>query len=306
MTSVAMASAPGVWGSGLSRVAQASDAAEPILQTARHQASDAVDLAIASPALVAALALGLALWLVGDRLFRPAASLVGAVAGALLGLAISSGWEGQAPGGIPAPYAAIGIGSLLGLAIGAAMYRLAVGGAAALTLAGVAGAIAAAVALHEPAPAAADRPETIAEASRPGSAAVRIEEVAFDPKSTLGDLRAAAESAGSVLRQEWASVPEEARSMVLAASILGCVLGFAVGVIRPRTAGPAVAALAGSALWIGATTLLLIQAGREAPPLPTARPGAWLIAWLLVALVGFAVQRRVIRPAALVERTDRE
>jgi hypothetical protein len=303
MSNAVMASAPGVWGSGLDRVTPAPDAAEPILQAARDQATSAIDLASAFPALAITLGIGLALWLVGDRLFRPAASLLGALVGALLGLTLSANWQGDLAPGVPAPYAAIGIGALLGLAVGAAMYRLAVGGAAALTLAGVAGAIAGAVALAEPPAQALERPETIKEAR---AQAAQVEHAAFDPDATLSTLRSAAESARSSLRAEWQAVPEHARNMILAASILGSVLGFALGVIRPRTAGPAVAALAGSALWLGATTALLIQTGRGAPPLPTARPGAWLAAWLLVALVGFAVQRRVIRPGALVEKPERE
>jgi hypothetical protein len=282
----------------------AAQAAEPIVQAARESASDAIDLAAASPALVITLGIGLALWLVGDRLFRPAASLVGAVFGALLGLAVSASWQGDTLAGIPAPYAAIGLGSLLGLAIGAAMYRLAVGGAAAVTLAGVAAALAAAVALHEPAAAPAERPETVAEAESLRAPQHEVTHASFTEDISLDQLRAAAADAGSLLKQEWEAVPEHVRSMVLAAAILGCVVGFAAGVIKPRTAGPAVAALAGSGLWIGATTALLIQAGRQLPPMPSERPGAWLIAWLLVALVGFAVQRRVIRPAALVAKSD--
>lgn len=307
MTNAVMATAPGMWGPGVAPTAKAATeaarAAEPIVNAAREGAAGAIDLAAGSPALVAALGVGLALWLVGDRLFRPAASLVGAVIGALLGLAVSSSWQGEAFAGLPAPYAAIGLGSLLGLAIGAAMYRLAVGGAAALTLAGVAGALAAAVALHEPTTgAAAERPETIAEAEALRAPDPRIEHVSLTDDPTIDGLRAAAADAGAVLRAQWEAVPEHVRGMVLAASTLGCVLGFAAGLIKPRTAGPAVAALAGSGLWIGSTTALLVQAGREAPPMPTERPGAWLAAWMLVALIGFAVQRRVIRPASLVAR----
>ncbi|HZW08845.1 MAG TPA: hypothetical protein VFF69_02995 [Phycisphaerales bacterium] len=304
MTNAVMAAAPGLWGPGAKPGPDAAQAAEPIVHAARAGAADALDLAAASPALVIALGVGLALWLVGDRLFRPAASLVGAVVGALLGLAVSASWQGGQVAGVPAPYAAIGLGSLLGLAIGAAMYRLAVGGAAAITLAGLAGALAAAVALHEPPTGPpADRPDTTAQAA--GAESPRIEHAGFGDDLSLDQLRAAADDAGSRLRAEWEAIPGHVRTLVTAASILGCVVGFAAGVIKPRTAGPAVAALAGAGLWIGATTALLIQAGRQPPPMPTERPGAWLVAWMLVALIGFAAQRRVFRPAALVaNRSD--
>jgi len=303
MTNVANLPGAGLWGSGLDQASALARAAE---DAARHaEASGLGDLITGSPMVLVALAVGLALWLVGDRLFRPASSLVGAALGALIGLAVSGSTESEQFLGMPTPYAAIGLGSLLGLGIGAAMYRVAVGGAAAVTLAGVAAVIAAAVSLHEPGGSGTpERPETIAEVARAGAARVTIEPVSLRDGVTLESLQAAAASTTSAVRAQWENLPESARSLVLAAAILGCVIGFAAGLIRPRTAGPAIAALAGTALWLGATTVLLARAGQPLPAMPGERPGAWLAAWLLVALVGFAVQRRVIRPAALVTKDE--
>jgi len=116
----------------------------------------------------------------------------------------------------------------------------------------------------------------------------------------MENLQVAAESAGALARGQWTALPGQTQTLVAAAAILGCVVGLALGLIRPRATGPAIAALAGSAIWLGATTVLLARSGQSMPAMPTEQPGAWLAAWLLVALVGFAVQRRVIRPAALV------
>lgn len=304
MTNAANLHEAGLWVTGFGHGASLTKAAQEVAQQADQ--AGLAELARGSPLVLLALALGLALWLVGDRLFRPASSLVGAAVGAMVGLAASNAVTTDQVAGIPTPYAAIGLGSLLGLGVGAAMYRLAVGGAAAVTLAGVAAVVAAAVTLHQPDAGAsgAERPETIAEVARARESHVAIEPVSLRDRITLENLQAAAASTGSMMRGQWEALPEQNRSLVLAASILGCVVGFAFGLIRPRTVGPAIAALAGAALWLGATTALLARAGQALPPMPSQRPGAWLAAWLLVALVGFAVQRRVIRPASLVATDD--
>ncbi|VAX39239.1 hypothetical protein MNBD_PLANCTO03-1729, partial [hydrothermal vent metagenome] len=238
--------------------------------------------------------------------------------GALLGLLAAGMIQTETLGSIPTTYAAIGLGALLGLAIGAAAYRLAVGGASALTLGCLAAAVAAAISLHDPGTGGAgwferrvpERPETIAEVASARAAQAAIEQVNFSDfwgggqasgeTATIAGLQVAAESAGAIARSQWAALPEPTQVLVTASAILGGVLGLAFGLLRPRAAGPAIAALAGSALWLGATTVLLARSGQPIPAMPTEQPGAWLIAWVLVALVGFAVQRRVIRPAALV------
>lgn len=311
MTNSASASGADLWGSSLDGTAALAHAAEGAL---RHAESAGIgDLAAGSPVVLAVLAVGLALWLVGDRLFRPASSLLGAGVGAMLGLLAAGSIQSETLAGMPTPYAAIGLGSLLGLGVGAAMYRLAVGSAAALTLGAVAAVLAAALTLHGPGAGGGlmggwggvpERPETIAETASARAARATVEHVGFGDGVGMDSLRAAAASANSFAQTEWAALPEQTRSLVLAAAILGCVVGFAAGLIRPRTAGPAIAALAGAALWLGATTVLLARAGQPVPALPTQQPGAWLLAWLLVALVGFAVQRRVIRPAALLAKDE--
>ncbi|MBK7404081.1 MAG: hypothetical protein IPJ41_05485 [Phycisphaerales bacterium] len=303
MTNVVIAVGPDYWGSGLAGAENATQVADFAARHAQSSAESVAQLAQLAPAAVAALALGLALWLVGDRLFRPAASLVGAVLGALLGLTLGTQWESGLIVGLPAPYAFIGLGALIGLGLGALMYRLAVGAVAGLTIAGVAGAIAACVALQpvpgQPIP---DRPETVAEVAAAPTAAPAIQAVGFGEAFSVEGLRSAAASMSTLAQDQWAAIPGAARSLIMAAGILGSVLGFAFGVIRPRTVAPAIAALAGSALWLAAATALLVRTGGRLPSLPSERPGAWLAAWLLVALIGFAVQRRVIRPSALVDR----
>lgn len=304
--------ASGLWGSGLDSAGSVANAAERMAGRALDGAGWQ-ELAAGSTPVLVLLAIGLALWLVGDRLFRPASSLVGAGVGAIVGLWASTVIQTQTLGSIPTPYVTIGLGSLAGLAVGAAMYRLAIGTAGGLVMGCAAAAVTIAVHLHAPVTggqsAIPERPETAAEAAAL-SAAIQatpaVVPAGFGSGEASDSLRDAASTAassiGSVVGAEWNALPESLQPLALAAAILGCVIGFAAGLLKPRTVGPAVAALAGAALWLGATTILLTRAGNAPPILPTQQPVGWLAAWLGVAVVGFIVQRRVGRASTASER----
>ena len=306
------ASAAGLWGSGID---SAANAAERMAGRVQDSSAGWQDLASGSVPVLLALALGLALWLVGDRLFRPASSLVGAAIGALFGLWASTMMQAETLGNVPAAYVTIGIGSLAGLAVGAAMYRIAIGTVGGLVVGGAAAAVTVAVSMHSPTlsgrSAVPERPETIAEAASLRSAPPRAAQpagagvpVGFGADLSEADFReaasAAAASAGSLIRTQWAAVPDSLQPLALGAAILGCVVGFAAGLLKPGTIGPAAAALAGAALWLGATTVLLTRTGNTPPVMPGDRPLPWLGAWIGVAAIGFIVQRRVGRSKALL------
>ncbi|MDQ7012381.1 MAG: hypothetical protein Q9O74_00620 [Planctomycetota bacterium] len=295
-------SAAGLWDSALDSTAAVAAAAERAAGQALGPGAPWQDLAAGSMPILLALAIGLALWLVGDRLFRPASSLIGAGVGAVFGLWASTIIPADTLGSIPTAYVTIGTGSLLGLAIGAAMYRLAIGTAGGVVFGCLAAALTIAVSLHTTSPldrnaAVPERPETIAEAAAMQAAATdaAVLPAAFGTEISADRLRETATAARSFVDAGLAALPEQFRPLALAAAILGCVLGFAAGLLKPRTIGPAVAALAGAALWLGATTFLLARTGHALPAPPTQQPAVWLAAWLGVAAIGFIVQRRVGR-----------
>ncbi len=285
-------SAAGLWGSGLHA------AAERAAGQALGPGTPWQDLAAGSMPVLLALAIGLALWLVGDRLFRPASSLIGAGVGAVFGLWASTIIPSDTLGSVPTAYVTTGSGSLLGLAIGAAMYRLAIGTAGGLVFGCLAAALTTAVSLHSTSPlerhTVPDRPETVAEAAAMQTAATdaTILPAYFSTERSAELLRETATAARSFVDAGLAALPAQLQPLALAAAILGCVLGFAAGLLKPRTVGPAVAALAGAALWLGATTFLLARTGHALPAMPSQQPAPWLLAWLGVAAIGFIVQRR--------------
>lgn len=307
------ASAAGLWGSGLDSAGNIANAAERMAGRVLDSGSGWQEIAAGSTPVLIALAIGLALWLVGDRLFRPASSLVGAGVGALFGLWASTVIQADTLGNVPTAYVTIGLGSLAGLAVGAAMYRIAIGTVGGLVFGCAAAALTVAISLQGPTgtPSVPDRPETIAEAAalraattRPAETGGTVIPAGFDADLSAADFReaasATASSVGALVRAEWAAVPDSLQPLALGAAILGCVVGFAAGLLKPRTIGPAVAALAGAALWLGATTVLLTRTGNAPPVMPADQPLPWLGAWLGVAIVGFIVQRRVGRPKALL------
>ena len=295
------------------------------------------DLLAYPPLVLLSLGLGLALWLVGDRLFRPLASLAGAGLGAFLGLAGASLFMPESIATIPVAYWTIGLGALVGLILGALLYRLVIGASTAFTAAALAGALVAAVLVglpqlpatspHDTPHAAPPRPETMAQAisqhqsrapyhtlsTRSTPPSLNIEQLAqdlnirtialhtnpdTDPAShAVQGLSAATLDIHSFIPEQWASLPAKAQQPITAAAILGACLGLALGLLRPRAAGPAVAALAGSSLWLGATTLILLKTGTDLPARPAEQPAWWLIAWLAVATVGFVIQRKRKSPA---------
>lgn len=295
------ASAAGLWDASLDAASTAVATADQFARAALGPGTQWQDLAAGSMPLLILLAAGLALWLVGDRLFRPVASLIGAAAGAVLGLSAAAVIPADTLANIPTAFLTIGIGSLLGLLIGAAMYRLVIGTAGAVVFGSLAAAIAIAVGMHATVPPAPgtppERPETIAEAAAIQTAATEttIMPASFGTEEPARLLDETATAAGSFARATLATLPARIQPLALAAAILGCVVGFATGLLKPRTVGPAVAALAGTALWLGATTVLLIRTGHVPPAMPAAQPAPWLAAWLGVAAIGFIVQRHIGR-----------
>ncbi len=310
MTELNTGSAAGLWGSALDSTAAVAAAAERAASQALGPGAPWQDLAAGSMPILLALAIGLALWLVGDRLFRPASSLIGAGVGAVFGLWASTIIPADTLGSVPTAYVTIGTGSLLGLAIGAAMYRLAIGTAGGVVFGCLAAALTIAVSLHSTNPLDRDtipeRPETIAEAAAMQTAATdaAVLPAAFGTEISADRLRETATAARSFVDAGLAALPAQLQPLALAAAILGCVVGFAAGLLKPRTIGPAVAALAGAALWLGATTFLLARTGHALPALPTQQPAVWLAAWLGVAAIGFIVQRRGGRSAPLLARSE--
>lgn len=280
-----------LWGRGISSPG-ALDAAR---DAAAKIDPGALESLAAGPLAWGMLALGLALWLAGDRLFRPLASIAGSVLGATLALAVIRQGGAISPTsafwGLPPEVPAIGLGAILGLVVGALLYRVAVGLFAAGSLAA-----AACAALLVFTPGAITPPDRSPVASRWTDAIVlpTSSQPATAPAPTAET--SAFDSLTSAAEDAWSRIDPAHRRPVAGAMILAALVGFAAGLIRPRVIAPAIASGGGAALWLAMSASIAHAAGVNGLAMPHESPIPWLAAWFLAALVGLFLQTRARRP----------
>lgn len=287
---------------------------------------------ISTEALIAgsAAVTGMVLWIGGGRLLRPAITLTGTLAGALMGSALAAGLQLPDLHGVPAGYIGIALGGLLGLGLSLILYRVAVAGVAGVGL-GVAAATTAALCVGIGA-ASLSRENTANETSitseQPRQAASRLSQVR-DGLATLSlddleqvrqhlagtvqhrslptseivptSIRSAGEQIQESAAAQWDSLGSEPRVAMTASAVIGALVGGLMGLLMPRRAGALVTALAGSALWLGGGVAL---AARYAPELSQqqwitwtlAHPPAWALIWVLMGLLGMMAQMSGEKP----------
>ncbi len=238
--------------------------------------------------LIAAVVIGLGLWLTGRKLARPACVLGGALIGAILGLAVSDamGAERSIPIYIMA-------GSLIGGLLAGFLFRFWM-------------AISLALLLSLVAPAAsliwlgASPPQAVAPAS--------VEDLMIDTSSTDAAQKAARDiwqRIQELYRQQiqlittwWQSLGSRGRNIVMVAATVGLVIGMVAGLLRPYLAASFESALLGGGLWLaGGRGLLAVYAPDWTGWLPTGLR-AWLVALAVVTALGIIVQWRLWRPRA--------
>ncbi|MCA9310762.1 MAG: hypothetical protein KDA21_06120 [Phycisphaerales bacterium] len=88
----------------------------------------------------------------------------------------------------------------------------------------------------------------------------------------------------------WAAQPGAARFALVASVVGGALAGFALGLAVPRKGAAVVTSFGGAAIWMPAAVWLLC-----ATPIPLegalpAIPAAWLIAWVVISVVGTWIQ----------------
>lgn len=280
------------------------------------------DQASAGLGLIAAVVVGLvgvALWLFGAKLMKPAAAFVGAVLGATAGFAVLAGTGGAGAENQPPLAAGVGIGALLGLGAALLLYRMVVATTAAATLAAIgvlatASAWGPALGSNLARPTAAVAHPSVAQGSPsqakfvmlPSGTIVRAKPTEQKPQTSDTVLAASAIGVdGGIegLRSAFLSMDPAKRSGVLLAGLAGGLTGLFVGLVWPRRTSALVSAIAGSALWLAAVVWIARTNDLPGAALAERTPAGWLITWALVAIIGFAIQglmsaRTVVQPAA--------
>lgn len=243
----------------------------------------------------AATGCGVMTWLFGGRLMKGITTFAFIVGGGVAGYALT---PHLAP--TVSPWIGLGAGGLVGLILGAMMFRLSMAAALALML-GVAAPTTLAV--------ARDMHTTLIERTAPTRQALleRLTPAAPDPSVWIdsGEVEAeepdvatrllaqASEFAGQLgdeAAEQWRGMPIAHKSVLFLAAVGCAALGFGIGLLAPRTAACAVTAGFGAALALsaGSAALHLAKAPIEAR-LPD-RAISWLLIWIGVTAIGAVFQ----------------
>jgi hypothetical protein len=259
------------------------------------------DLPPAAHVVVAlALALGLLLWVFGNRLLKPLFGLLTGLLGALAGLFLFPALLPSELLGALSPYIGLGVGGILGLALGILLFRFAIAIGMG-SVAGVAAVLITGILLHSP---EMNRMTAAARITLPQTPALREAEQLR--RITREDLREAAAPVESRVRDflrekseeltgAWREVPHGVQVRLVVAGVTAAMGGLLIGLLMPRRSAAACSALLGTAIWLPAFGWLLHATespGREMLAQPAL---IWLILWLTLAALGFAIQVATIR-----------
>lgn len=273
--------------------------------------------------VVLLIALGLVMWVAGQRVLKAALVSAGLLGGAALGWAVGLALDIGIHPAIPTGIGAVGLAAIMALT-----YRLAVAAALAIVL-GVAGPLAVLTVAElqgrydrqaalesfrenlrddesaeswpglEPSidefdewlrPGADERPETAEETGEP-----EAQSPSSGFTTAVAEVRDGIATLGRALSEWWGSAPDELKVPIGLSAVIGALLGVLLGALSPQACSGVVTASGGSLLWLGGVATLLGMLGVEGW-MPFSVRG-WLIMWGAVSVLGLAIQW-MLRPKA--------
>lgn len=278
-------------------------------------------------AVALVMAVGLVLWLVGQRMVKPLLVGLAAAVGAGLGglLVPSTSW-----GASLTVWHGLGVGAIAGLIVGLLLYRSAMAVGFGVVMGAALPLAAATVLQFYPVGGAAGRAATehwnefeqaVGEWERDGVSAlvgapgavdpggVRIRPASFmddaveaegvaqaienapeNLRPAAGAISAAWSNATARVRDGWEQLPAPHRAIVGFAGVLGLAGGVILGLIMPAWAAAGVTSLFGSAIWL--PSFVWLSNAMSAPWKQTLdrSPATWLAIWVAAGVVGMIVQ----------------
>ncbi len=246
---------------------------------------------------VLGLGCGLVLWLVGQKVLKPVFGLLGAVFGGLIGFftlpAISPGTIAN----VQSPYVGLAIGAVFGLGAGLMLFRFAVAISTAVAL-GLAGTLIGAASINF-----TPMQNATQNLSALKSSATQAGKGAIDPTITSKKEQAIAiakpvaqvvkefiENWADDVKAAWNSLKGDQQVILGLSGLGGAAVGFFIGLFFPVKSSAIATSLFGSAVWL--PSLMWIVNALQVPGREKLDRGAifWLIVWMVVAVIGFAVQ----------------
>lgn len=239
------------------------------------------------------MAVGLIVWLTGERMLKPlvvaAAAAIGGVLGALVVPSTSWGasmtiWHG------------VGLGLAGGLIVGLLLFRSAMAVGFGVVLGALLPLIAASALQFYSTDAG---PESAARESSTVLAHFQTQKAdsKVDLQKVPENLRPAAERIGEFwtrftaeLGERWSRMPGSHHAIILMAAAIGLAAGVIGGLSMPRWAGGAVASMFGAGLWL--PSFVWLSNALQAPwkQAMDRSPAEWLVIWAGVALLGMIAQ----------------
>lgn len=270
-----------------------------LVQSVLAQADPAVNSLPLAAHILAVLGLGcgLVLWLVGQKVLKPVFGLLGAVFGGLIGFFTLPSIAPGAVANIPSPYVGLAVGAVFGLGAGLMLFRFAVAISTAIAL-GLAGTLIGAASINF-----TPMQNATQNLSALKSSATQAGKQAFDPTITSKKEQAIAiakpvaqvvkefiENWAEDVKAAWAALTGEQQVILGLSGLGGAAVGFFIGLFAPVKSSAIATSLFGSAVCL--PSLMWIVNALEVPGREKLDRGAifWLIAWVVVATIGFAVQ----------------
>lgn len=256
---------------------------------------------------IVGLLAGLILWIWGKRVLKPITVVIGILLGSTLGLLLAPALSVPDLAGIPGPYIGLAAGGFFGLLLSLILFRFSMGFAAAIAL-GLAGFLAGTIALSQTGQLPALKPEAADRVTKLSTQAAEItsrlgESIKSIPALREGGVKPAADAAdlattvrafvddlSADIVERWDAMTPRARLILFGGTLMGWMLGLAIGLAAPKSTSAAVTACLGSALWMFCGVTLAQAHNLAVPPALADRPLLWAGAWLVASIAGIVIQ----------------
>lgn len=277
-------------------------------------------MGVHGPAVVALVG-GLVLWGAGAKVLKPVSILLGMCTGAFLGALLVPMVHPENVGSVPAPYAGLGIGAVVGMIASLALFRSAMMVAGGIAL-GVAGVLGASVYLSHTSNfdlrSLAARHQEKNPEFREQLDSLR-DELTDAGKTVIGnfkdrrekgeglDLSREFSEAGNALAATrtrdfvkstsddakgiWSELPDQSKLIVAAVGLASAIGGVLLGLFAPKKAAAAVTAMLGTCVVLFSGVWLLRAMNVQGSWLDQS-PTGWLVIGGVFAAVGLAIQSR--------------
>lgn len=261
------------------------DADQKLTEISQFASTKLSELPLSAHAIVLGVLIGGAiLWLFGQKSMRLGFTLVGLFGGGFLGLVIPAAFNLAVP-----PLVGAAIGGVVGLIVGATLFRATVATSLAVIFAVAAPLVAAAVMgvrFQPPEPIIPDLNISGMlgeEDDTPDDAAELIHQSGEKLRTFVAQL-------GDDVRPQWEALPQQQRTTLIAAAVVGALVGAGLGGLMPKRMAALMTGFVGAALILPSAAWLFSAMSENAHKWLPRAPLAWLALWLVLGVIGASVQ----------------